>query len=72
MSTPAPAHRHVWVDCSGGYTCPGLVMAWRRDPTGWQAQVALVRHKTVFVQWTPASALHPVVDDGWDPTPRRP
>lgn len=64
MSAPTPTHRHVWVDCSGGYTCPGLIMAWRRDPTGWHAQVAVVRDRTVVVQWTPASALHPVADDG--------
>ena len=65
MTPPTPAHRHVWVDCSGGYTCPGLIMAWRRDPTGWQAQVAVVRDRSVFVQWTPAATLHPVTDDGW-------
>jgi hypothetical protein len=66
VSTPTPAHRHVWVDCSGGYTCPGLIMAWRRDPSGWQAQVAVVRDRTVFVQWSPAAALHLVTDDGQD------
>ena len=65
--SPAPAHRHVWVDSSGGYTYPGLIMAWRRDPSGWQAQVAVVRDRTVLVQWTPASSLHPVTDDGWSP-----
>jgi hypothetical protein len=68
VTPPTPAHRHVWVDCSGGYTCPGLIMAWRRDPTGWHAQVAVVRDRTVFVQWTPAAALHPVADDGWSTT----
>ncbi len=66
MSAPTPAHRHVWVDCSGGYTCPGLIMAWRRDLSGWHAQVAVVRDRTVFVQWTPAASLHPVTDDGPD------
>lgn len=65
MTPPAPAHRHVWVDTSGGYTYPGLIMAWRRDPSGWQAQVAVVRDRTVFVQWTPATTLHPVTDDAW-------
>ena len=65
MTPPTPAHRHVWVDCSGGYTCPGLIMAWRRDPSGWQAQVAVVRDRTVFVQWAPAATLHPVTDDAW-------
>lgn len=61
---PAPRRRHVWVDCSGGYRYPGLVMAWRRSPaTGWEAQVAVVREKTVLVQWVPAHALHPVRDD---------
>ena len=40
-------------------------MAWRREPTGWQAQVAVVRQGAVFVQWVPAATLHPVVDDGW-------
>jgi hypothetical protein len=66
---PVPTHRHVWVDCSGGYTYPGLIMAWRRDLSGWQAQVAVVRDRTVFVQWTPAATLHPVTDDGWDAGP---
>jgi hypothetical protein len=68
VTPPTPAHRHVWVDCSGGYSCPGLIMAWRRDPTGWQAQVAVVRDRSVFVQWTPAATLHPVTDDGWSTT----
>ena len=66
MTAPTPTHRHVWVDCSGGYTYPGLIMAWRRDPSGWQAQVAVVRDRTVFVQWTSAASLHPVTDDGQD------
>lgn len=58
--------RHVWVDCSGGYRYPGLVMAWRRDPDGaWEAQVAVVRPGSVLVQWVAAAALHPVTDDRW-------
>ncbi len=62
--TPAPRRRHVWVDCSGGYQYPGLVMAWRRSSAaGWEAQVAVVREKTVLVQWVAAHALHPVRDD---------
>jgi hypothetical protein len=72
---PTPSRRHVWVDVSGGYTCPGLVMAWRRELAGWEAQVAVVRDRTVFVQWVAATALHPVVDDAWStgpgPAPRR-
>ena len=70
MSPPVPSRRHVWVDCSGGYTYPGLVMAWRRGATGWEAQVAVVRSRTVSVQWTSATALHPVVDDAWSGRPQ--
>ena len=61
-----PGRRHVWVDCSGGYRYPGLVMAWRRNPeAGWEAQVAVVRPGSVLVQWIPAGSLHLVADDGW-------
>ena len=69
MTPPLPSRRHVWVDCSGGYTYPGLVMAWRRGPAGWEAQVAVARARTISVQWTPAGALHLVTDDGWSTRP---
>lgn len=63
--TREPTRRHVWVDVSGGYRCPGLVMAWRRGTDGgWEAQVAVVRGRSVLVQWSPAATLHLVVDDG--------
>jgi len=61
-----PRRRHVWVDRSGGYTYPGLILAWRHDPTGWQAQVAVVRNGAVLVEWVAAATLHPVTDDRWD------
>ena len=64
-----PRHRHVWVDCSGGRRCPGLVIAWRRDPTGWLAQVAVVRNGSVLVEWVTATVLHPVADDRWHQLP---
>lgn len=70
MTPPNPRRRHVWVDCSGGYQCPGLVMAWRRAPAGWEAQVAVVRHGAVLVQWVTATTLHPVTDDHWVRTPK--
>lgn len=64
--TTSPARRHVWVDSSGGYQYPGLLMAWRRSPDGgWEAQVALVQLETVLVEWVAASALHLVTDDRW-------
>lgn len=72
MAPADPARRHVWVDCSGGYRYPGLVMGWRRgaDAT-WEAQVAVVRPGSVLVQWVAASTLHLVTDDGWaEPRPR--
>jgi hypothetical protein len=64
--------RHVWVDCSGGVRCPGLVLAWRRgnDDT-WEAQTAVVRRGSVLVQWLPATDLHPVTDDSWQPSTGR-
>lgn len=57
--------RHVWVDVSGGYVCPGLVIAWRATPQGWTAQVAVVRDASVLVQWLPSGQLRPVRDDRW-------
>jgi hypothetical protein len=30
MDPEQPKRQHVWVDCSGGYRRPGLVIAWRR------------------------------------------
>ena len=57
----------MWVDVSGGYSCPGLVLTWRRTAEGaWEAHTVVVRARTVLVQWLPASTLHPVVDDGPD------
>lgn len=65
MAPPNPGRRHVWVDCSGGYQCPGLIMAWRQSADGWQAQVAVVCQANVLVQWVPGATLYPVTDDGW-------
>ena len=61
-----PRRRHVWVDCSGGYTYPGLILAWRHDAGGWQAQVAVVRNGAVLVEWVAADHLHPVTDGRWE------
>jgi hypothetical protein len=49
----------------GGSRLPGLVVAWRRDGDGWQAQVALVRDDAVLLRWVSAADLRPVVDDRW-------
>ena len=57
--------RHVWVAVPGGIRLPGLVVAWRRDGDGWQAQVALVRDDAVLVRWVSAVDLRPVTDDRW-------
>jgi hypothetical protein len=57
--------RHVWVAVPGGTRLPGLVVAWRRDGDGWQAQVALVRDDAVLVRWVSAVDLRPVTDDRW-------
>lgn len=63
---PSPVRRHVWVDSSGGYQYPGLLMAWRRTTDGgWEAQVAVVQLGSVLVEWVEASALHLVTDDQW-------
>lgn len=60
----APQRRHVWVDVSGGYRYPGLVLAWRRTADGaWEAHTAVVRGRSVLVQWLAAADLHPVLDD---------
>lgn len=65
MAGSAPQRRHVWVDASGGYRYPGLVLAWRQaDGGGWEAHTAVVRGRSVLVQWLPAADLHPVADDG--------
>jgi len=61
-----PRRRHVWVDSSGGYRYPGLVLAWRLGLRGgWEANVAVVHTDSVFVNWLPATDLHPVADDSW-------
>lgn len=61
----AAGRRHVWVTVPGGIRLPGLVVAWRRDGDGWQAQVALVRDDAVLLRWVSATDLRPVVDDRW-------
>ena len=61
----AAGRRHVWVAVPGGVRLPGLVVAWRRDDDGWQAQVALVRDDAVLLRWVSATDLRPVVDDRW-------
>jgi hypothetical protein len=67
MDRDSPKRRHVWVDGSGGYRQPGLVIAWRRREglDGWEAYVAVARDGTVLVGWEPSSNLHPVADDGY-------
>jgi hypothetical protein len=62
--------RHVWVAVPGGSRLPGLVVAWRRDGDGWQAQVALVRDDAVLLRWVTATDLRPVTDDRWGLTPQ--
>lgn len=57
--------RHVWVETTGGYVHPGLIMAWRSDGAAWAAQVAVVRDASVLVQWLPSEQLRPVRDDRW-------
>ena len=61
----AAGRRHVWVAVPGGTRLPGLVVAWRRDGDGWQAQVALVRDDAVLLRWVSATDLRPVTDDRW-------
>ena len=61
----AAGRRHVWVAVPGGSRLPGLVVAWRRDGDGWQAQVALVRDDAVLLRWVSAADLRPVTDDRW-------
>ncbi len=61
----AAGRRHVWVTVPGGIRLPGLVVAWRRDGDGWQAQVALVRDDAVLLRWVSAADLRPVADDRW-------
>ena len=65
MNRDEPRRQHVWVDCSGGHRYPGLVIAWRRTATGWEAYVATLRESSVLVTWQKATDLHPVRDDGW-------
>lgn len=55
----------MWVETTGGYVHPGLIMAWRRHGVAWAAQVAVVRDASVLVQWLPSEQLRPVRDDRW-------
>lgn len=61
-----PRVRHVWATLSGGYVYPGLLLTWRRDEAGWQAQVAIAIRGTVLLRWLPDSQVRPITDDGWD------
>ena len=63
MDTDSPRRRHVWVDGSGGYRRPGLVISWRRNGGGWEAYVAIGSDGSVLLTWEPANQLHPVTDD---------
>lgn len=72
MDREEPRRRHVWVDCSGGYRRPGLIIEWRRSDEGWEAYVATLRESSVIVTWEKATALHPVRDDGWSRSANRP
>jgi hypothetical protein len=65
MERDEPKRRHVWVDCSGGFRYPGLVIAWRRTADGWEAYVAILQEGSVLVTWEKAADLHPVQDEGW-------
>ena len=65
MAPEQPRRHHVWVDCSGGYRNPGLVIAWRRASDGWEAYVAILQDSSVLVTWEKAADLHPVRDEGW-------
>ena len=73
MGSDEPKRRHVWVDGTGGYRYPGLVITWRRtsDGSGWEAYVAHShRDGGALLTWELASALHPVADDRYQQTPR--
>lgn len=65
LPTAAP-QAHCWVrDPEGdGAELPGVVLAWRRHPRGWQAQVTYVTHDgTAPVSvtiWLPADQLRSV------------
>ena len=75
MGRDEPRRRHVWVDGAGGYRYPGLVITWRRteDGTSWEAYVAHAQSDgAALVTWEPASALHPVADDRYQPPPPKP
>jgi hypothetical protein len=64
MDSDSPRRRHVWVDGSGGYRRPGLVISWRRTDGGaWEAYVAVGKDGSVLLSWEPANQLHPVTDD---------
>jgi hypothetical protein len=39
MDRDSPRRRHVWVDLSGGYRHPGLVIVWRRHDDSWERYV---------------------------------
>lgn len=69
MERDEPKRRHVWVDCSGGFRYPGLVITWRRTAGGWEAYVAILQDNSVLVTWEKASDLHPVRDEGWSSSP---
>ena len=59
---------HVWVDASGGYRHPGLVITWQRPEgsNGWEAYGAMVLGDgSALVTWQRSSNLHPVTDDRW-------
>lgn len=62
---PTPRVRHVWTTLSGGYVYPGLLLCWRRNGNGWEAQVAIAIRGTVLLRWLPDSQVRPVTDDGW-------
>ena len=62
---PVDAQRclHVWVKTTDGRTHPGIVVAWRRGPEGWQAYVAVALDGSVLLTWHPGGDLRPVADD---------
>lgn len=64
-SEPAPAaappsRRHCWVTDPTGQLHPGLILTWRKEPTGWTAHVTYLVQDRAITEWLPAARLSPI------------
>lgn len=53
------SRRHCWVRSPDGQLYEGLVLTWRREPTGWTAHVTYLHEDRAITAWIPAEHLSP-------------